>query len=194
MSKRSYTFPIIFLIAGLFFSSCLNSDDDNEIDEEWKQFNESEFHKTQDDPDFTRLNSTSNEGYIYWKESSVITDSDKELRISDNGNPLFTDSIVCRYEGWFFTKEGEKIIFDSTENPIYGSSVNPNKIEKKYAVADMIEGFRTALQNMKAGDEREIVIPWFMAYGTSTKGIIPAFTTLWFDIKIIRVIEMKGKK
>ena len=200
MRKSIYVFPLVLLFAGMFMVSCLSSDDDDDIDEEWKLFNEQAFNKYGDNSDYTKLNALSNEGYIYWKRTSVITDSDKKegrsdsdfgLRISKDGYPEFTDSIVCRYIGWYFTKGGDKIIFDSTEGPKYGSTIDPNKVPARFLISGgLIEGFRSAAQFMKKGDEREIVIPANLGYGGATTSSIPAYTTLWFNIKILDIVQI----
>lgn len=215
MEKFKYIllFAFVFSFSAIFFSSCLDDDDDDvAVDEEWKLKNENEFKAigasgegfekwysyAYGEPEEGRTND-----YIWHRASSEIEVPDLNLRMTTDGYPEFKDSVYCRYEGWYFTKENEKYIFDSTENSIYGSNYNPNKVPIGFLVSGVVEGFRTALQNMKVGDEQEIVIPANLAYGsvarTQTKEVentvitIPAYTTLYYRVKMLKIAPMKGK-
>jgi len=185
MRKNIFALSIILTAFCLSFVSCLG-DDDIEIDEEWKRLNEKEFNKLQGDDSYSTVQSLSNDGFIYWKRTTAITDNDGLSGNSDNEYIRFNDTIKCRYEGWYFDREGEKITFDTTEGDY-------NKVERKFAVSGLVEGWRTALQYMVAGDQREIVIPWNLGYGASGSTAIPGYTTLWFNLKVTEVIRMNGK-
>ncbi len=224
MRKKLYLFPLFLLGFCLTITSCLNNDDGNDkIDEEWKSLQENYYNKAAADNSYNALSSQSGNGKIYWKASSVITDSDKTLRITANGTPEFTDTVAVRYEGWYFDKTGEKIIFDSTENPSLRSNLAyslgdaqsqyPNKKSIQFAVSGTTSGLKTAiavldgtltlLQDMTTGEEREVVIPqelgykWGVSSYTSPSGgssyvLIPAYTTLWFRVKLMKIIPMSG--
>jgi len=204
MEKFKYIllFAFIFSFSAVFFSSCLDDDDDDvSIDEAWKQKNEKEFNeKAGSGEGYQRwLSHAYGEQdeerptyYIWHRPSAEIEVPDLELRATIDGYPEFKDSVYCRYEGWYITKENEKYIFDSTENPVNGSSTNPNKVARGFVVSGVIEGFRTALYNMKVGDEQEVVIPWNLGYGSASSSSIPAYTTLYFRIKLLKIAPMKG--
>ncbi|MBD8349229.1 FKBP-type peptidyl-prolyl cis-trans isomerase [Dysgonomonas sp. HGC4] len=218
MRKKLYLFPL-FLLGFFMFTttSCLNSNNDNdvEIDEEWKALNETRFAKVASDDSFNALLSQSGNGKVYWQPSTVITDGNS-VRMTVEGRPEFTDTVVARYEGWYFDRDNKKIIFDSTENPslisqinyTYGlsSSVQPNYTRSQFTVNKVIDGWITLLQDMKVGDERVVCIPQELGYGSvdntytpnvtgaSTFKIIPAYTTLWFRIKLYEIIPMKPLK
>lgn len=234
MRKKLYLFPL-FLLGFFMFATtaCLNNDKNEvEIDEEWKTLNETRFAKTASDNSFDGLSSQSGNGKVYWQTSTVITDTDagKEntVRITVEGKPEFTDTVIIRYEGWFFDKNGEKVIFDSTENPSlrskiaysYGaaSSPDPNYNKVTFAinpttsgtasnnyVGGIIEGCSILLQDMFTGDERVVCIPHELGYGGTASSysptssspsftLIPAYTTIWFRIKLYEIIPMKGLK
>lgn len=216
MNKKIYYFTLLLLIGFCFsFASCLKSDDGVKIDEEWKALNERRFAEASV-THINELSSQSGNGKVRWKKSEVITDSDKSLRITTGGRPEFTDTVRVRYEGWYLDRNGKKIIFDSTENPNSFSSPQeidrfPNKIPFKCGINEtpisggyssgIIDGWRAILQDMRVGDEREVVIPQELAYGANTqtdseKGIvtIPAYTTLWFNIKLLEIIPMAPLK
>ncbi|MEN9918964.1 MAG: hypothetical protein RL662_1400 [Bacteroidota bacterium] len=203
MIKKLFLFPLFLMAISLSITSCLNNDDNEEtIDQEWKMLNETRFNKVVSDDLFNELSSQSNNGLVCWKA----------LHITMEGKPEFTDTVMIRYEGWYFDKLGKKIIFDSTENPSLISNINynlglapskdPNKQQVKFAVNSLIDGKTTILQDMRAGEEREVCIPHQLGYGgspstyrptaTTTYTIIPAYTTLWFNVKLIQIIPMKG--
>jgi len=197
--------------------SCVNDDDDDvKIDEEWKSQNDNRFNQVASDGSYNSLSSQSGNGKIYWKNSSVITDSDENiLKVTVSGTPEFTDTIVVRYEGWYFDKNNKKIIFDSTENISFRSDLlyklgessnpDPNKKPMQSPVKGLIDGWVTLLQDMKTGEEREVCIPQALAYGASGSSyqssytgnsylIIPGYTTLWFNVKLLKIIQMKDLK
>ncbi len=220
MRKKIYLFPLFLL--GFFMlatTSCLDTKNDNEvvIDEAWKALNETRFAAVAADPSFTALSSQSNNGKVYWKESTVITNTDEKntIKTTVEGRPEFTDTVVVRYEGWFVNKEGKEEIFDSTENPSSRSKIDymynkipspyPNYAKSQLPVNKVVDGWTTLLQNMKAGEERLVCIPQELGYGGNASNyqpttsapsyeIIPAYTTLWFRIKLYKIIPMKGRK
>ena len=204
--KIDYLF--LFLCLGLIsfsFASCTSDNDDDKIDEEWKAYQDAEFKKVAADPAFHELKSQANNGSVYWQESTVITDSDLSTsRISPQGTPNFTDTVVLRYEGWFFDLKGKKFVFDSTENPTTVSNTVPNKRPVQFGIdktptstggtSSIIDGWKTVLQDMTTGEERLVCIPQELGYGASISGYIPAYTTLWFRIKLLEIKSMKGLK
>lgn len=229
MKRYSPFLFLLFLVSTFTMVSCLGGGNDQpKIDEEWKALNETRFNKVATDPAFSPLTSESGNGKVYWQKSDVITNTDKgiTLKTTMDGRPEFTDTVVVRYEGWFFDKDGVKVIFDSTENPSlrsrlgyqYGLSptpdpnrqkaifaINPKTPTKNGGYSGIIEGFSVVLQDMQVGDERVVCIPQQLGYGgtasTYTPGnnaptytLIPAYTTLWFRIKLYEIIPMKGLK
>lgn len=226
MVKNIFLFPLLFFALSLSLASCVNDDDEVEIDEEWKALQEKYFSDAVAGKEYYELSSQSGNGKILWKNSDEIETSEEEskLRIAVDGKPEFTDTVVARYEGWYFDKEGKKKIFDSTESQslrsqlyyMYGSSPSPdpNKIPGKFAVnpntassaatgyvGGVIDGWSTILQEMKVGDEREVVIPQRLGYASSVVPVtinntsytlVPAYTTLWFRIKLLKIIPMAG--
>ncbi|MFR9165799.1 MAG: FKBP-type peptidyl-prolyl cis-trans isomerase [Dysgonomonas sp.] len=203
MKNRVHRYILFFLFGFgvmLTVNSCGN-DDDFEIDEAWKDANENAFRIAENSGNYNRWfsyasTSTPNvelsDDYILWKPSSTIDDEKAgKPKISVDGKPQFNDSVRCRYEGWFYDLDNKKIIFDSTENPVEGSNTNPNHTPRGFKISSVVEGWRTALQNMKAGEEVEIVIPWKLAYGAYSSGSIPGFTTLYFVMKLEEIVPMK---
>lgn len=226
MKKKSYSILLFFLgISLVFTTSCLKSDDDKVvIDEEWKALNEARFNEAKTNATLTNeLESRSQDGKLYWGESSVITDSDGSnagLEVSPvKIKPLFRDTVQVRFEIWYFDKDNNKIVAASTENPSYYSGLeNPNKISRKvcvgsstgttateiyrfnsssttvsYASIDLrTDAWTTLLQDMTVGDERIACAPYYLAYNATAQTYIPAFTTLWYRIKLLKVYPMSA--
>lgn len=200
MNKKIYTLFAFVLFGSLLLSSCLNDDDDNNIDQTWYDYQNNLFQEVAKDVSYTELKSESGNGSVYWRPSSMITDSDIiSERISPQGTPNFTDTVLVRYEGWYLDINGEKKIFDSTENPSLSNSLNPNKVEVKLTLNvdangfQLTDGFSTLLQDMTVGEERQVVIPQQLGYGSSAQTYIPAYTTLYFDVKLFKIISLAGR-
>lgn len=223
MKKKTYsTLFLLFTLCLCFGTSCVDDDNNNnvKIDEEWKALNDKRFTDSIKIAGFEALDSQSGEGKIYWKPSSVITNSDNTLKVTVAGTPEFTDTVVVRFEAWYYDKDNKKIVAASTENPSYYSLMaNPNKIPYKvcvsrrvtstsntteyyrfasgtsYAAIDLrTDGWATLIQNMEVGEEREAINPYYMGYNTVAQSyIIPAYTTLWYRIKLLKIIPMAGR-
>jgi FKBP-type peptidyl-prolyl cis-trans isomerase len=54
-------------------------------------------------------------------------------------------------------------------------------------VNGLVRGFNVALQNMVEGDKWKICIPYYLGYGTVSSGSIPAYTTLFFEIELLKI-------
>lgn len=203
MNKITYiiTGTILLTCFALLFSACGDDDDNSyKIDNAWRNRNQLLFEEAEKSNEYKKIyssqfNGDTNRPYILAKESNtIITTPTVGTFTTSEGYVEFTDTVVCRYEGWLFNTNNEKIIFDSTENPVAGSVTHPNYVPKAFSVNGLIEGWRTALYAMRVGDELEIVIPHDLGYGAIDKGIIKPYTTLYFRIKLLRIIPMKGTK
>ncbi|MBR2638362.1 MAG: FKBP-type peptidyl-prolyl cis-trans isomerase [Bacteroidaceae bacterium] len=56
-----------------------------------------------------------------------------------------------------------------------------------FRVGTLIDGFRTALINMRIGDRWIIYITWKRGYGKRSSGPIPGYSTLIFDIELLGI-------
>lgn len=194
---------IFSIVLGLTvgFASC-SDDDSSTYDEEWKLYNDSIYNATRSISDYERWSSESGNGEVLMKryKDNDETNPFKSFTEIEDEYPLFSDSVVCRYVGWFFLKDGTPYFFDGTENKC---TVNDKEYTLTYnkkqgigfRVSQVIDGWSTALQNMKAGDEVRICMPYLLGYGASGTSdnygntLIPAYTTLWFDVKLVKVIR-----
>lgn len=161
MKTIKYLFFILTSI--VLATSC----DKNEtvIDEAWKIENEEAFDKQIFNPEYTKITSQSQNGFILYK---VIEKGKGTV------SPLFNDSVKVNYKGELINGK----VFDSTWD----------KVPAKFTVGSMIDGFSTALQHMKVGDIWEVWIPQKLGYGTAGQGDIPAYSTLIFTIDLKEIV------
>ncbi len=219
MIRKIYFFPVLFAALCLSLASCVDNDDSNAIiDEDWKALNEKLFNDALATGEYDKLSSQSGNGEILVMKDEFMEpgfdDAGSNLRVSVQGNPEFTDTVKVRYEGWYFNAAGDKVIFDSTENPSLRTQIDyslnlapspyPNKVAQKFSVSPgeiVLDGWTTVLQYMTVGEEREIVVPQQLGYGSvpstytpssTTYTLIPGYTTLRFRLKLLDIIPMSG--
>lgn len=217
MNKKLYVlFAILTLICCAFYSCDNDSDDNyNGSSYEWITFNDSIYDVIKDSAKVNEANSSPNpllyksmdcltkNGKLYYKtiDEFIITPPPTKSfgirpKISENGNPTFYDSVVVRYEGFYYYKdiktgEVKKHIFDSTEK-------NNQQQGKGFTVKDFYEagavkGFGSIIQNMKVKEQVQVCIPYNLAYGEYNNYdnygtlIIPGHTTLFFKILLLKI-------
>ena len=111
-------------------------------------------------------------------------------KVLENGTgtmkPLFTDTVATNYRGKLIPLyNGSEVIFDQA----YQGELNPEiAVPVEFAVNGVIEGWTTALQQMVEGDRWEMYIPYNMAYGQLGNSNIPGYSTLIFDVHLVKVI------
>ena len=120
-------------------------------------------------------------------------DSKSELAVS----PIFSDTVRVSYRGWLMntsfensngTRYDQMLVFDQS---YFGAFDEATCSPTKMAVSNVVDGFGTALQYMIPGDDWYIYMPQELAYKSSTKGDIPAYSTLLFRIHMSGVIHPK---
>lgn len=179
-------FALIAILSTIIFSSC-TSTDDYEIDTEWKEYNEEIVKETAANTEYTARKTLGNNGYVYWKYiTDFIPDEKSSLstKVTEDGTPYYTDSVTVRYTGWYLLKDGTKYTFDTTEGDYNG-------VPRSFSVGGNVDGFSTMLQYMKVDQQVEFCIPQRVGYGSvaQTQGTyIPAYTTLWFRVKLLKII------
>lgn len=100
--------------------------------------------------------------------------------------PAFTDSVAVHYEGRLIptAEHPEGVVFDSSWSGDYNlATMKP----KSFCVSGLVDGFTTALLNMSAGERCRVYIPYQLGYGITAQSAIPAYSTLVFDITLVRV-------
>ena len=101
--------------------------------------------------------------------------------------PVYTDSVSTHYRGRLIPLyNGEKVVFDQS----YKGELNPDIAQSvTFSVGGVIDGWTTALQHMVEGDRWEVYIPSELGYGLQGSNSIPGYSTLCFDIHLVKVIS-----
>jgi len=212
MSKKLYALLAVLILTCSAFYACGDDDNNNNysMSPEWIAFNDSIYSAVSDSsklnnsisPDpllYQSLDCLTKNGKIHYKTINefVITPpptgrfSEISPKISEDGYPYSNDSVVVRYEGWYYykdTKTGEikKYIFDSTEENNQQKGVG-------FKVNGLTAGFSTMIQYMKVGEQVRVCIPYNLAYGEytsySSSGslIMYGHTTLFFKILLLKI-------
>lgn len=128
-------------------------------------------------------------GSTYAPQDSIV------VRIIERGtsnvSPLYTDSVYVNYIGRLIPTESYSLgrVFDHSGlyqneeevfNPDFASPA-------KFLTGNLIEGFSTALQHMHPGDRWQIIIPHETGYGGTANDMIPAYSTLRFEIQLKKI-------
>lgn len=199
--KKNKFLILFFACMSMLLVSCGDSDDDNSV-EEWKVFNETLLKDTIDSGLYQSFLSASGDGSVYYRPTTSM----RLAQITDPTQyPMSTDSVICRYVGWYYDKNYKKQVFDSTEDDynqqggkyivLNGSMGNLYKYSTPIGVRDM-------LQRMHIGDEYEICLPFRLGstasgiygtyrYSTTTSTastlLAPAYTTVFYKIKLLKI-------
>ncbi len=127
------------------------------------------------------------------KPGDLVANSDptdyiyvKVLEAGNGISPLYNDQVRVHYRGMLINGD----VFDQS----YKGTLKPESaIPSLWQVSAVINGWTTALQQMKEGDRWEIYIPWTLAYGPTYEGgdggtsdILP-YSLLRFDISLVKV-------
>ena len=117
--------------------------------------------------------------YVYMK--LFPEDNIEPLGIS----PMSTDTVSVHYRG----KLINGTVFDESFSGEWNGMVNE---PRSFAASGVITGWTTALLKMKEGQHVELYIPNGMGYGSVERDVIPAYSTLIFDLRLEKVIHPKG--
>jgi FKBP-type peptidyl-prolyl cis-trans isomerase len=110
-------------------------------------------------------------------EGVIETESGLQYEVIKEGTgkqPYMTDSVIIHYTGRFI--DGR--VFESTV---------PSNIPFEGSLMSVIPGWQEGVCLMKEGGSSRLYIPYNLAYGPEGKGIIEPYSTLIFDIDLIKV-------
>jgi FKBP-type peptidyl-prolyl cis-trans isomerase len=152
----------------LSFTAC-NEDDDSTT--QWRLDNQAKYDEIKANPEWKEMNTKAVEGPsgVYYK---VLPNLDAEgvEKVKGTEHPLQTASVTVNYTG----KNYIGTVFDAGTNATF-------------KVNGVVRGFSIALQNMVVGDKLEICIPYYLGYGTTVTGTIKAYSTLFFEIELLKI-------
>ncbi|MBQ3191254.1 MAG: FKBP-type peptidyl-prolyl cis-trans isomerase [Bacteroides sp] len=109
----------------------------------------------------------------------------KVLEQGEGIAPLFTDSVATNYRGQLIPlAEGSIVTFDQS----YHGELNKDvAVPVGFKVSEVIVGWTTALQRMREGSRWEVYVPSELGYGISGSNSIPGYSTLCFDVHLVKV-------
>lgn len=90
--------------------------------------------------------------------------------------------VAIHYTGYYLTKDGKKKIFDSSRKNGTTSLI-------QFGVNKFISGLDEAISLMKVGDSASFIIPSKLGYGAKDNQLVPANSTLGFDVFVERQID-----
>lgn len=198
--KIFYMFTLLFM--ALSMVSCSEVDDTEEEFVDWKNTNEAYFNNLYN----SVLDSIKN-GDTSWKaikcysmpeSNEVYKPSAKDCILvkvlkegTGAGCPIFTDSVQCHYLGRLLPSTSYKdgYVFDKS---YFGTFNEATAKPASFLVSGLVDGFSTALQNMHAGDIWRVYMPYQLGYGEKGSKSIPGYSTLIFDITLIRYSRVGG--
>nr|XP_006817309.1 PREDICTED: FK506-binding protein 15-like [Saccoglossus kowalevskii] len=101
----------------------------------------------------------------------------------DNG-----DSVEVKYTGWIYSNHGLGKVFDSNAN-------SDKSFRFKIGKGKVIKGWDEGVLGMKKGGKRLLIIPPFLAYGSTGMGNrVPPNSTLIFEVEIKKVKFSKDRE
>ena len=111
------------------------------------------------------------------KDGVQVTDSGLQIRFIERGDgatPTDQDRVEVHYHGTLI------------DGSVFDSSVDRGE-PVTFPVNGVIPGWIEGLQLMQEGDKAEFVIPQALAYGPGGAGSIPPFSTLVFEVELLKV-------
>lgn len=113
------------------------------------------------------------------KDGVTVTKSGLQYEVLNEGSgkkPKATDTVRCHYEGR---------LLDGT---VFDSSYKRNE-PAEFGLQQVIAGWTEGVQLMAEGAKYRFYIPYMLAYGEGGAGaMIPPFSTLVFDVELIKVL------
>ncbi len=175
LQKIALALPVAAI--GITAGSCGTDNNDTwDTYKEWREANEAYF----DEQQF----SLSPDGENYYETLTPVWNSSAQILIrylndrrltEGNLSPLLTSTVSVKYKGWLYND----VAFDSSYTQT--DSVYTTK------PSDLIQGWTIALLNMRVGDSARIVVPYTLGYGSASQSVIPPYSTLIFDLKLVDI-------
>lgn len=214
MTKNIKTLIGIFYLGGIMlsaglFTSCTENDDTVEEYANWQSKNETYWDNlyttTQQkikggdtswkiilNYTFQNQKQTTGSALTYRPENYII--AHVEQAGTGTTSPLYSDSVSMHYMGRLIpsTTYTSGLIFDkswssnqfnaATSRPVHSYIGLTYDAEGK--PTSLVDGFTTALMSMHRGDHWTVYIPYQLGYGEKSSGVVPAYSTLIFDLRL----------
>ena len=214
MTKNFKTLIGVFCLGGMMlstglFTSCTENDDTVEEYANWQSKNETYWDNlyttTQQkikggdtswkiilNYTFQNQKQTTGSALTYRPENYII--AHVEQSGTGSTSPLYSDSVSMHYMGRLIpsTTYTSGLIFDkswssnqfnaATSRPVHSYIGLTYDAEGK--PTSLVDGFTTALMSMHRGDHWTVYIPYQLGYGEKSSGVVPAYSTLIFDLRL----------
>ena len=214
MTKNIKTLIGVFYLGGIMlsaglFTSCTENDDTVEEYANWQSKNETYWDNlyttTQQkikggdtswkiilNYTFQNQKQTTGSALTYRPENYII--AHVEQAGTGTTSPLYSDSVSMHYMGRLIpsTTYTSGLIFDkswssnqfnaATSRPVHSYIGLTYDAEGK--PTSLVDGFTTALMSMHRGDHWTVYIPYQLGYGEKNSGVVPAYSTLIFDLRL----------
>lgn len=214
MTKNIKTLIGVFCLGGIMlsaglFTSCTENDDTVEEYANWQSKNETYWDNlyttTQQkikggdtswkiilNYTFQNQKQTTGSALTYRPENYII--AHVEQAGTGTTSPLYSDSVSMHYMGRLIpsTTYTSGLIFDkswssnqfnaATSRPVHSYIGLTYDAEGK--PTSLVDGFTTALMSMHRGDHWTVYIPYQLGYGEKSSGVVPAYSTLIFDLRL----------
>lgn len=169
---------IISIVALLFsatflFTSCKDSLDDISS---WRLQNENAFKNYEKEEGYEKVTIDGFAPFVYVKWFEKVERNSKSVF------PIETSRVVIHYQ--LSRIVGDTSIIETNYDNEAGTFFSLNR----GASEQIIVGLRIALQNMLVGDEAEVIIPWFLAYGQHGGKSIRPYTALKYRVRLDEII------
>jgi FKBP-type peptidyl-prolyl cis-trans isomerase len=93
------------------------------------------------------------------------------------------NTVQVRYTGWLFVDGKRGMKFDSSDNGKWNGTFRLGK-------GEVMPGWDEGIEGMRVGGKRELIVPPNLAYGAKdTAGVIPANSTLNFEVELVKVTK-----
>ena len=98
--------------------------------------------------------------------------------------PVYTDDVAIHYRGHLLPSLSYASGYEFDAN--YSGTFMEDIAEPvNLSVNGVISGFSTALQHMHRGDHWRVIVPYDLGYGANDNGVIPAYSTLIFELRLV---------
>ncbi len=198
------------MLSAVFFTSCTEKNNTVEEYANWQSKNETYWNKL-----YTTTQQKIKSGDTSWKiilnytfqnqkqtSGSALTYSPENYIIAHveqagtgTTSPLYSDSVSMHYMGRLIpsTTYTSGLIFDKSwsSNTFNAATSRPNhsyiglSYDSQGKPISLVDGFTTALMSMHRGDHWIVYIPYQLGYGSTSTGLVPAYSTLIFDLRMV---------
>lgn len=197
MAKLRHNISILavalFAVVGLF--SCSEADDEIEEFPNWVATNEAYFNRLSDSVasviaanpsqgEWRRIKCWSLQDSVAGKNSDyILAKVVSSAPATETESPLYTDTVTVHYVGKLIpsTTYSNGYEFDRSYYEPFDEEIS---VPSQFAVSGVVDGFATAVQNMRRGDHWIVYVPYQLGYGSTTTSGIEGGSTLIFDIRL----------